>query len=408
GESFLDYQLEEPVVGTDTITETDLVRRKWLDNDFYGVTWTLNYAPFNYFNVILGGAWNQYDGDHFGEVIWAQYASNGNIRHRYYDNNGLKTDFNIFLKSTISLTEKLSLMGDVQYRKVGYNFTGIDDQLQPIPQSDVLNFFNPKAGITYTVKPGTYGYLSFSVGNKEPSRDDYTESSLSSRPKPERLYDFESGYFFQNNKFMAGFNYYIMLYDNQLVLTGQINDVGNYTRTNIKKSYREGVELEAGWNPIKILSVKGNVTISRSEISEFRQYTDDYDNGGQILQIFRNTDIAFSPQLTGFLNLSVRPVKQLECSLISRYVGEQYLDNTSDKSKTIDPWFTQDFRVNWTIKTKSIDAIILTGSVNNFLDEAYESNGYTFSYISGGAKNDENYFYPQAGRNFNVQLTLKF
>ncbi|MBL0341889.1 MAG: TonB-dependent receptor [Bacteroidetes bacterium] len=408
GESFADYNLDDVIVGNDTIQKTNLIRRKWLDNNFYGLTWSLNHNIKETVNFILGGAWNQYDGDHFGEVIWAQFSSNSNIRHKYYENNGLKTDFNVFFKSTITIYDKLSFFGDLQYRTVDYNFSGIGDDLTVEPQSEKLNFFNPKAGITYTMNPGTYGYLSFSVGNKEPSRDDYTESTESSRPNPERLYDLESGYYFRKNNFMAGFNYFLMMYDNQLVLTGQINDVGNYTRTNIKKSFREGLEIEGGWIPFSNLSIKGNVTFSRSEIKEYSEYVDDFDNGGQLLQIYTNTDIAFSPKVTGFLDLSFKPFSAMQFSLINRYIGEQYLDNTANTSRKLDAWFTQDFRLSWTFKSKILRELQIAATVGNILNEKYESNGYTFSYISGGEKVTENYYYPQAGRNYMLQLTVKF
>jgi len=408
GELLSDYLLNDVVIGNDTITETDLIRRKWLKNDFYGVTWSLFYNPVKGKAFVLGGAYNAYDGDHFGTVIWSKYASNGTIRHRYYDNNGFKTDFNIFVKGTVDLLQKLSVFGDLQYRQVGYEFTGIDDLQQPLPQHDQLYFFNPKAGITYTIKPGQYGYISLSIGNKEPSRDDYTESTGKSRPGPERLYDFESGYYHRTEKFMAGFNYYLMMYDNQLVLTGEINDVGNYTRTNIKKSSREGVELEFGWNPLSRLSMSGNITFSKNKIHEFREYTDDYDNGGQILQVYTNTDIAFSPSITGYLKLTGKITKNTEIALINRYTGEQYLDNTSNDNKKLDSFFVNDLRVNWKIKPRFMKEISLAAMVNNFMDLKYESNGYTFSYIYGGEKVHENYYYPQAGRNYMVQLSMMF
>jgi len=407
-ESFADYSLADVIIGNDTITNTNLVRRKWLDNDFYGMTWSLHYSPESRFDVILGGAWNQYDGDHFGEVIWSEYASNSSPNYRYYENNGFKTDFNIFLKSTMNLTSKLDFFGDLQYRLVSYDFIGYDQNLEPIPQSDELAFFNPKVGFTYTVKPGIYGYVSLSVGNKEPSRDDYTESTSLSRPESERVYDLESGYYWRNHKFMAGFNYYLMIYENQLVLTGQINDVGNYTRTNIKKSFREGVEIEAGWNPIRKLSIKGNVAFSRSEIDDYKEFIDDYDTGGQIVQLYTKTDIAFSPEVTGFLSISFLPYKSLSISLVNKYVGEQYLDNTSNNNRKLDSWITHDLRLDYKLKTKWIKEIVLSGSVNNLLNAEYESNGYTFSYVYGAQPVTENFYYPQAGRNYMLQMTLKF
>jgi len=207
---------------------------------------------------------------------------------------------------------------------------------------------------------------------------------------------------------MAGFNYYLMIYENQLVLTGQINDVGNYTRTNIKKSFREGVEIEAGWNPIRKLSIKGNVAFSRSEIDDYKEFIDDYDTGGQIVQLYTKTDIAFSPEVTGFLSISFLPYKSLSISLVNKYVGEQYLDNTSNNNRKLDSWITHDLRLDYKLKTKWIKEIVLSGSVNNLLNAEYESNGYTFSYVYGAQPVTENFYYPQAGRNYMLQMTLKF
>ena len=407
-ESLADYNLEPVVIGNDTISNTNLIRRKWLSNDFYGATISAKYDPSDRFSIIAGGAWNQYDGDHYGQVIWAQYASNSFIDDKYYDNNGLKTDFNIYGKLTMHIISQLSGFIDLQYRTINYDFTGYDDSGTPLPQSEDLQFFNPKAGLTYTVDPRQYGYVSFSVGNKEPSRDDYTETSRSSRPLPERLYDIESGYQLKRDKFSFGFNYFLMLYDNQLVLTGEVNDIGNYTRTNIEKSFREGIELEGSWNPVQKLTFAGNVTFSRNKIKEFREYTDDYDNGTQVLQIYTDTDIAFSPGLTGFLSLGWKPVTNLEIQLVNKYVGEQYLDNTSNKNSSIDPYFVCDLRFKYILKPKFMKAVEFSFMINNLLDEMYESNGYAYSYFYGGEKTTENYYYPQAGRNVMGMVTLKF
>ncbi len=403
-----DYNLLPVITGTDTISNSNLVRRKWLNNDFYGATFSMKYDPSEKFSVVAGGAWNQYDGEHYGEVIWAQFASNGFINNKYYENKGVKTDFNSYGKLTAKIISALSGFIDLQYRTVKYEFTGYDDSGTPLPQSDALHFFNPKAGLTYTVDQRQYGYVSFSVGNKEPSRDDYTETSITSRPRPERLYDIESGYRLNRDKFTFGFNYFLMMYDDQLVLTGEINDVGNYTRTNIEKSFREGVEVEGSWNPWQKFTLAGNVTLSRNEIKEYRQFTDDYDNGNQILQIYRNTDIAFSPRITAFLLAGFKPVKNLEIQLVNKYTGKQYLDNTSNENSTLDPYFVSDLRFNYSWKPKFMKEINFSFMINNLLDETYESNGYAYSYVYGGEKITENFFYPQAGRNVMGMVTLKF
>jgi iron complex outermembrane recepter protein len=406
-ENLADYLLDDVIAGDDTITMTDLIRRKWLDNDFYGATWSLHYED-SAFSVILGGGWNQYDGDHFGEVIWSQYASNGNIRHQYYNNNGLKTDFNSFVKIIFDPVAHISVFGDIQYRRISYNFSGLDENLQEVPQNDAISFINPKAGITYTVRPGVFGYISLSVAGKEPSRDDYVDNPENTRPVPERLYDLEAGYHFQENKFRAGINYFRMMYDNQLVVTGKLNDVGNPVRVNVKNSYREGVELEGAWLPVPQVDLKGNVTVSRNKIKKFEEIVFDYDSGEALTVDHKDTDIAFSPGLTAYLDLSVLPLPRFRASLINRYTGKQYLDNTSDPNRQLDAYYTTDLRVSYEISPKFIRGINLTFTVHNLFDYLYESNGYTFSYIYGAEKYTENYYYPQAGRHFMGQVTLMF
>lgn len=406
--SFSDYQLIDPVIGNDTITFTDLVRRKWLRNDFYGATWSVKYDAGTNTSLLAGGAYNMYDGDHFGEVIWAQFASNGKLPHRYYFNNGKKGDFNAYLKATTVVGEKLTVFGDVQLRRIDYRFEGPDDTGKPAPRNEKLIFFNPKAGINYAFSQQSEAYLSFSVANKEPSRDDYTESTTGSRPDPERLYDFEAGFRVNEKQFSAGINSFLMWYENQLVLTGKINDVGNYTRTNIASSYRRGVEVEGSWKPVDQLQFNGNFSVSENKISRYYEYIDDYDNGGQVIAAYDNTDIAFSPQLVAFAEITWKANRNLEFGVVNKYVGKQFLDNTSNASRAIDAYYLTDLRVDVTLKPKFMKKITVGGVVSNLFNHEYESNGYTFSYVSGGEKITGNYYYPQAGINYMIRLNLEF
>ena len=403
-----DYLLNDVIVGSDTITQTDLIRRKWLDNDFYGITSHLSIKPTDKLNIQLGGAYNEYDGDHFGEVIWAQFASNGNIRHRFYDNNGFKTDLNGFSKVSWDISEKVTLYADLQFRQVQYKFTGFDEQLMPVPQNDHLTFFNPKGGLTYRTGPGRYGYLSFSSAAKEPSRDDYTETSVNSRPKPEKLIDLESGYHHTWRNLVVQANYFLMQYKDQLVLTGQINDVGNYTRTNVPDSYREGFEIEFKYRISDKINFIGNTTLSRHKIKEFREFIDDFDLGGQQLTVYEETDIAFSPNFTAFSALTYMPHKSFSMKLTGKHTGKQFLDNTSNDSKSLDAFTVTDLTLSWSPQTKRVKNLSLSLHAYNLFDIEYESNGYTFGYIAGGGRIDENYYYPQAGRNFMVKADLKF
>lgn len=407
-QDFSDYGLQNVVVGIDTITTTDLIRRKWLDNDFYGTTFSFNYSSNKKLNATIGGAWNEYDGAHFGEIIWAQYASNGRLGDRYYQDDAVKKDFNVFAKANYQATKKLNVFADVQYRMVNYSFLGYNQNLENVRQQADLNFINPKAGLTYEFNSNAMVYASYSVANKEPNRNDYTQSSFSSRPKHETLNDIEAGYK-QNNRFASwGVNLYYMNYKNQLVLTGEVNDVGAYNRANVDKSYRRGVELEGAWNVSKKIKLAANATFSQNKIIDFKEYIDDYDNGGQIINNYNETDIAFSPSAIAAGQLAYEPVKGLKFSLMPKYVGQQNLDNTSNPDRIIKSYFVNDLRINYDFKTKGIKKVGLNFYVNNVFNKKYESNGYTYNYYYGGETIVSNNYYPQAGINFLAGLSLKF
>jgi iron complex outermembrane receptor protein len=406
--AFSFYGLPDVIVANDTITSTNLARRKWLDNDFYGTTYSLNYESRKKISATLGGGWNQYDGDHFDEIIFAQYAPFSDIPHRYNFNSALKTDFNIFGKVIFDFNNKTNLFADMQFRRVGYNFSGFDESFNYLPQSVQLDFANPKLGFNWKMSNEQSAYISVSVGNKEPSRDDYADTSPLSRPKAENMQDLECGYHFQKNKYSVAINYYFMNYKDQLVLTGQVNDVGNYTRTNIDKSYREGIEAEFEWKPLDKLQLAANATYSLNKIKNYNQYVDNYDAGSQVVKTYYNTDIAFSPEMIAGADIGYEPIKNFTVNVISKYVGKQYLDNTSDDSKKLKAYFVNDFEADYKIKIKLIKEISLGILVNNIFNRKYESNGYTYSYISSGQEVKENFYYPQAGTNILGKVSLKF
>jgi iron complex outermembrane receptor protein len=403
------YKINPVLIGNDTIKTSDLIRRRWLDNDFYGGIWNLNYNSDNKkLNVIWGGGYNQYIGAHFGEVIWARFASNSNIRQKYYRDSAFKNDMNTYLKINYQLNNKLFVFTDLQYRNVGYEFMGYDRNLNNISQSVNLNFINPKVGITYSLTENQQLYTSYAVANKEPNRDDYTNSSQDSRPKHENLKDIEAGYKFNTNTFAFGLNIYNMVYKNQLVLTGKINDVGSYTRTNVKESYRRGVEIEAGGVLHKKVRWNGNLTFSENKVKNFLEYYDNYDNFTQDSMAYTLSDIAFSPSLIASSIFILNPIKNLDINIISKYVGKQYLDNTSNNNRIINPFLVNDLRIDYKINTLLFKEIRIGLLAANFLNELYENNGYTFSYVFGGVRTSENFYYPQAGRNFMASLAIRF
>ncbi|MDN3587804.1 TonB-dependent receptor [Pedobacter aquatilis] len=403
-----DYGLNPVVAGSTTISRTDLIRRRWLDNDFYGFTYAFNYVPEKNLNFTVGGAYNEYKGAHFGQIIWAQYASNGNIDRHYYDNEGFKTDFNIYGKMNYSPVEALSLFADLQYRRVYYDILGTENKLNALDINDKLSFFNPKVGATYFINTESNLYASFSVANKEPNRNDYTDAAIGTFPKSERLNDLELGYRFKNNKFNLGANAYGMFYKNQLVVTGKINDTGGNFRQNVDKSYRLGIELDGSYIINKFFALNANAAFSRNKIKNFTEFYDDYDNGGQVVNNYELTDISYSPAAVLFGELVYKPIKGFAIALQSKYVSKQYLDNTQNNDRTINGYWVNNARLGYDFKFAGVKNINLGLLVNNLLDKKYESNGYTYGYLLGGSRTTENFYYPQAGTNFLLNLNVKF
>lgn len=388
---------------------TDLIRRRWLDNQFYGGIFTLNYNNFKGLNLVWGGAGNAYDGDHFGEVIWAEFASQSNIRDRYYDNNSFKIDLSSYLKASYKI-KKFTLYADVQYRHIDYTFLGIGDvsgSIVDIEQTVAYDFVNPKAGLMFDLNERNNIYASYSMANREPVRADFVEQIAANQPSPEQLQNIEVGYRLRTKNIFVNANYYLMNYKDQLILTGQINDVGGYTRTNVDKSYRMGVELEGGLLIGKKVNVFGNVTVSQNKIPVFYEYYDDYDNGGQVVIEHKNTDLAFSPNIISALGVNVTPLKGFDVNLSGKYVGEQFLDNTSNDLRKIDGYFISSLGISYSIKDLLFKEINIGFKINNLFNHYYENNGYTYSYLYGGVTTTENFYYPQAGINYLLRLTLK-
>ncbi|MBK8969381.1 MAG: TonB-dependent receptor [Lewinellaceae bacterium] len=297
---FEDYGFDPPHIADSLLEQTDLIRRRWLDNHFYGGTFALKWVPK--INppalqaapeFILGGAFNRYDGRHYGEVIWADYGISKDAR--YYDNNASKYDGNIFGKIELHFKQGLSTFADLQYRQIRYTFLGYDQFQRPVAQMARLNFFNPKLGLTWEINPQYTVYAFWGIGRREPNRDDYTQSTPASRPMPETLFDWEAGLKWKQGTWQATINLFYMKYLDQLVLDGRINDVGAYIRTNVASSYRTGAELETSFQLFPTLRFLGNLALSRNKVSEFMEYLDNWDTGGQELIRHQNTDLAFSP-----------------------------------------------------------------------------------------------------------------
>ncbi len=406
-QGFANYGIAPYTVGGTTISESDLIRRRWLDNDFYGMTYSFSYNPSSGLNFTLGGAYNEYDGDHFGEVIRGQFIPVSLNLQRYYQGNGFKKDFNTYAKADYTIGN-LNLFADLQYRAINYRISGTDKNRNSLGQDDQLNFFNPKIGLSYQLNSASNVYASLAVANKEPNRDDYVNSTPATRPSSENLLDIEAGYRLRRGTFNGGLNAYAMMYNDQLVLTGKINDVGEYIRQNVKDSYRMGIEVDSRLQISKQLAWGLTASISDNKIKDFSEFVDDYDNGGQIVNNYKDVDLAFSPHFIGSSELSLRPFKRTEFALLTKYVSDQYLDNTSNSARKLDAFLVNDLRLSYNTSFKGLKNIGLTLLINNVFSEKYESNGYTFSYLAGGAFTTENYYFTQAPGNFLLSLSLKF
>ncbi len=401
-QSYADYGLENPVYGNDTLQETDLIRQLWLDNHFFGNTFSLQYKKPST-DIIIGGGWSRYLGNHFGEVTWA--GAGFPDHYRWYDLDADKTDLNIYGKWQQKLSDRLSVFTDLQVRKVNYNIYGFRDNPTLVTKNDWL-FFNPKLGLSYS-HHDLRAYASLAVGNKEPNREDF-EAGKDVQPSHETLYNAELGIEKRTAVFGWAATLYYMKYRNQLVLTGQINDVGAYTRTNIPNSYRTGIELTGRWKPSNWLDGSANLSLSSNKVLDYTSYYDDYDQGGQKSEMLTKADIAFSPSAIAGYNINIRPFNRLELSLTGKYVARQYLDNTSRKERSLDPFYTQDLRLTYRINPGFMKEILLVGQAMNVFNNLYEPNGYTFSYYYGGSLQTENYYYPMAGINFMFALNCRF
>lgn len=396
------YALPNFISGRDTINRTDVIRQLWLDNHFYGNTFSIQ-KKNEHRDVLIGGGWSQYDGDHVGKLIWGKAGVPDD--HTWYEHEAFKSDRNLFVKWQEQVSERWSLFGDIQYRNVRYDIYGFRDN-PTLNIRNTWNFINPKFGVNYT-KGNINAYASLAVSNKEPNRDDF-EAGAAQQPLHEKLTDLEMGIEKRTSIYSWGAAFYYMYYNNQLVLTGKVNDVGAYARTNVPVSYRAGIELTGTWKPNNRFDVSGNITLSKNRIKNAEIFYDNYDNGTQMKTVYDKSNIAFSPDVTGAATLNFRPVPKAEISLLNKYVSRQYLDNAGLKSRSLDPYFLSDVRISYRILPSFMKEIMLIGQVNNLMNVKYEPNGYTFSYIYGGSLTTENFYYPMAGTNFMIGLNLSF
>jgi len=422
GEELTNYNLENIILNNDTITSSDLIRRKWLNNDFGGLTLSLT-NKIGSLDLILGGATNRYSGQHYGNIIWAKYASNADFNHQYYWNKAEKWDHNFYAKANYKYNNATNLYADLQIRKIDYTFVGYDEDGSSAKQKVSLASFNPKFGVYHDLNKNQFMYVSFAVANKEPNRNDYVESTPNSRPENETLYDTEVGYKQNGNKLSLGINIYQMNYKNQLVITGQINDVGAYTRTNIDKSFRRGIELDGILSLGNKIKWSGNITLSQNKITNYTAYIDNWDNGEQIKVEYKNTDLAFSPSIIWASQFNLKLNDKIHIDFISKYVGEQFIDNTSSEDRMLDYYLVNNLRIFYKWNSNIFKTTTLILQVNNLLNNKYVSNAWVYRFISDNwdPRDSDPYvnidskkgynqaaYFPEATRNYLLGFTLEF
>lgn len=400
---------------------SDLVQRRWLDNWLTGVVFGYHFEK-NKIDFTLGGGANRYIGNHFGEVIWAKkLVSLANNPKRWYEDVGVKYDANIYGKINYVIKSKLTSYVDLQIRNISYSFIGKDKDFKDTSQRVSLNFFNPKVGLSYTFDAKNKAYFSFGIANREPNRDDYVQSTVTSRPKAEQLQNVEIGWKYQAKNAYFSSNLFYMNYKNQLVLTGEINDVGAYNRVNVAKSYRVGLELDADYK-WKKWSASGNLTLSQNKILDFTEFIDVQDDGTQKENKIGKTDISFSPNIVAALVVNYQINKNISCSLSNKYVGKQYIDNTKSAVATLSAYSTSDFRLSYDFLMAKKYKTSFSLQINNFLNKKYSSNGWAYHYISEksdprssnpyAVQDGKSYrdigLFPQAGRNFMAGMVMNF
>jgi iron complex outermembrane receptor protein len=408
-----DYGLPPVVIGDSIITSTDLIRRKWMSNDFYGLVYSLNYKKER-IDAVFGGGINSYLGNHFGKIIWMRSAGNTEKDYQWYLNHATKSELSIYGKLNYKISEKLNGFGDINYRFISYEMIGEDDDLRLLQQNHTYNFLNPKAGIFFTISPDQDLFYSLAVAHREPTRSDFKEASGDDKvtPLPEALFDNEAGYNHRTDKTSLAVNLYAMIYCDQLVPTGELSNVGYPVMTNVKSSYRTGIELSGGYRPLKLIDLQLNITLSRNKILNFTEYYMDYitidDSNLYKNKNLGNVDIAYSPSLIASGELGLNFSEKFNIHFTSKYVGKQYFDNTMNSDRMIDPYLVNNIRMEYAPMINKIKSVDIQLFINNIFNNKYENNAYGGNWYENGIENTWAYYFPQAGINFLVKLGIGF
>jgi len=408
-----EYGLPEVHIGDTVISETDMIRRKWMSNDFYGLVFSLRYLKGR-LEMTAGGGINNYSGDHFGTLVWMKYPGAVVKDHRWYLNNGTKSEGSLYAKANYEISSKLSFYGDLQYRYILYKISGNDDDLKDLSQTHDFGFFNPKAGIFWAISPHQDGWLSFSVAGREPTRSDFKEAAgdPDATPRQERLFDTEAGYRLHRDKYLLGINGYLMYYHNQLVPTGELSSTGYSIMTNVGRSYRMGLEWTGSWKPLTFFNWDMNLTVSRNKINGFTEHYTDYNTStwesSYKSKQLGTVDIAYSPAVTGSSALNFSIKRNLGIHFISKYTGRQYFDNTMSRERMLDPYFVNNLRISYEPVIRKFNGLEFNLHINNIFNTSYESNAYGGNWYEDGIEKSWSYYFPQAGTNIMVTAGIAF
>ncbi|HZK07452.1 MAG TPA: TonB-dependent receptor [Bacteroidales bacterium] len=406
---FAKYGLDNVVVNGDTMRASDLIARKYLDNDFYGFTFSGNYNSFDKITASVGGGWNYYDGNHYGNVIWSKYSDANNLDKRWYENEGIKRQFNIYGKINYQITKVLNAFVDLQMRGIHYQIDGTHDDMSDITQEHDFLFFNPKFGAMYQPNNHHQVYFSFAIANREPTRSDFRDADENHEPQAERLTDYELGYNYSAGKVRLNMNLYYMDYKDQLVLTGEINKTGAPIFTNVPDSYRAGVELVAGVKATGWLHLEANAALSRNRIKQYVAFVDNWSPPyHQLENELTDTDLSFSPDVVAGGTIQFIPIENLSVAVVAKYVGRQYIDNTSSDKRMIDAYFVNDLNISYGFGTKLFSRVELFANISNLFSTKYSSNAWVYRYYSEGNEYMDNGYFPQAPINFLAGATISF
>lgn len=408
-----EYGLQPLVIGDTTIYRSDIIQRKWNEISFFGLTWALKYNSGGT-DATIGGAANRHDGDHFGRILWMQYAGNTEKDNEWYLNHALKDEFNIYGKINQFILPRLSVFADIQMRLIHYIMEGTDDNLSGLEMQKNHRFFNPKAGIYFSPSSTHDLFASVAVAHREPTRANYKDAmgDPAATPMPERLTDFEAGYSLKKPGVNLNINLYYMSYRNQLVPTGELSTSGYPIMTNVHDSYRTGVEISLAAKPASFLQWNQTLTLSSNKIKKFVEYYTDY-NTSDWSEEYRSkargsVDIAYSPSLIASGELVISPFTRAELRLSGKYVGSQYFDNTMSNYRKLEPYFVANSVLSYNIPLKMTQEALISMAINNMFNNLYVSNAYGGNWYEDGIEKSWAYYFPQAGINWMLRLSLSF